>query len=269
VKKVVWLLLGLVLGIAIGAGYAWVIRPADFRGAEPASLRPVYRGEYILLIASAFEAGGNLARARTRLALFPELNPDSLAELAQQVVAAQGPTNAARGLARLSVALREQTPTAAASDRTPTPGPTATPRYTGTPEPTLGLTVPALPTSSRQPVATLSPTAVPQFALVTKEQVCNAEIGQPLVQALVKSADGKGVPGVEIRIQWNGGQGRFITGMKPELSPGYADYTIEAGKTYQVAVGDGLTIVRDLAVPVCPGNGSTFAGSWRLVFAMR
>jgi hypothetical protein len=268
-KNGIWLLLGLVLGIAIGTGYAWVIRPADFRGAEPASLRPVYRGEYILLIASAFEAGGNLERARTRLALFPELNPDSMAELAQQVVAAQGPTNAARGLARLSVALREQTPSAFASGLTVTPGPTATPRYTGTPEPTLALTVPALPTSTRRPDATSSPTTIPEFTLVSKEQLCNAEIGKPLVQALVKSADGKGVPGVEIRIQWDGGQGRFLTGMKPELSPGYADYAVEAGKTYQVSIGDGLTVVRDLVAPVCPGGGSTFAGSWRLVFAMR
>ena len=37
------------LGFALGLGYAWVLQPAKFRGAEPTSLQPVYRGEYILL----------------------------------------------------------------------------------------------------------------------------------------------------------------------------------------------------------------------------
>lgn len=268
-RKGIWLLLGIVLGVAIGAGYAWVIRPAEFRGAEPSSLRPVYRGEYILLIASAYEAGGSLERARMRLALFPELKPDSLADLAQQVVAAQGLQSAARGLAMLSVALREATPSPSAAVSIETPDITATARSTETPESTLALTVPFLPTATQHPAATASPTAVPAFALSTNEQICNADIDRPLVQVLVKSADGKGVPGVEIRIQWDGGLGRFVTGMKPELSPGYADYAIEAGKIYQVSVGDGLTVVRDLTAPQCPGEGTTFAGSWRLVFTMR
>ncbi len=73
-----WTVVGLVLGFALGLGYAWVLQPAKFRGAEPTSLQPVYRGEYILLIASAYEATGNLESARARLALFPELNADSL-----------------------------------------------------------------------------------------------------------------------------------------------------------------------------------------------
>ena len=106
----IWLPVGLILGLALGVGYAWVLRPADFRGAEPASLQPVYRGEYILLIATAYQATGNLDRARTRLELFPELSPAVLSSLAQQVVAARGSEDAARGLARLSVALAEQTP---------------------------------------------------------------------------------------------------------------------------------------------------------------
>ena len=270
-KKGLWLLLGIVLGVAIGAGYAWVIRPADFRGAEPSSLRPVYRGEYILMIASAYEATGNLERARTRLALFPELKPDLLADLAQQVVAGQGPQSAARGLAMLSVALREATPTPVAPTVTLTQATesTAMVQPTKTAESTLAITAPFLPTATAKPAATPSPTAAPAFALASKDQVCNAAIGRALVQVMVQPADGKGVPGVEIRIQWDGGQGRMVTGMKPELSPGYADYAIAQGTAYQVSLGDGLTVVRDLSAPQCPGTGASFAGSWRLVFTMQ
>jgi hypothetical protein len=270
-----WLAVGLLLGLALGVGYAWVIRPADFRGAEPAALQPIYRGEYILLIATAYQASGDLERARTRLELFPELSPEVLSSLAQQVVAAHGSEEAARGLARLSVALLEQTPTAAVPTATLYLSPTV--RRTPTDNPTLALTMPVLPTATPKPTQSFSPTPLPGFVLVTREQVCNEQILQPLIQVIVRKADGKGVPGIEIRIQWEGGGSRFVTGMKPELSPGYADYEIEPGKNYQITLGDGLTVVRDLIAPTCPGStavagggpSGTFVGSWRLVFEMR
>jgi hypothetical protein len=268
----IWLGVGLFLGLALGVGYAWVLRPSDFRGADPASLQPVYRGEYILLVATAYEATGDLDRARQRLELFPELNPAVLSSLAQQVVAARGSENAARGLARLSVALADQTPLgttkAAVVRRTPTV------RSTSTMGPTLVLTVPQLPTATLKATPFSTATVPPDFILVSREQVCNPLIVQPLVQVLVRGSDGKGVAGVVIRIQWEGGGSTFVTGMKPELSPGYADYEIEPGKTYQVAIGEGLTVVRELFAPTCPaatavageGSSGAFPGSWRLVF---
>jgi hypothetical protein len=272
----IWLPVGLILGLALGVGYAWVLRPADFRGAEPASLQPVYRGEYILLIATAYQATGNLDRAQTRLELFPELDPAVLSSLAQQVVAARGSEDAARGLARLSAALAEQTPMPSLA-LTVTPGSSPTPRATLTENPTLALTVPPLPTATLKPTQFSTATTLPGFILVSREQVCNPLIAEPLVQVLVRTPGGKGVAGVVIRILWEGGGSTFVTGMKPELSPGYADYAIEPGKVYQITLGDGLTVARELSVPECPGatavaGGGTniaFAGSWRLVFEMR
>jgi len=279
-----WAVVGLALGFAIGLGYAWVIQPAKFRGAEPTSLQPVYRGEYILLIASAYQATGNLEYARTRLALFPELGPDTLSSLAQQVVAAGGPQDAARGLARLSVVLREQTPSPSIAVALATPRTIPAARITLTPESTLAITIPFLPTATRTPTFAFTPTTNPEFVLVSKQQVCNPLIVPPLIQVIVKTADGKGVPGVQLRVQWEGGDAGFVTGMKPELSPGYADYTIQPGKIYQLTIGTGLTVVRDLTAPICPaatailggqtpvtgtGAGGPFTGSWRMEFEMR
>lgn len=272
----IWLPVGLILGLALGVGYAWVLQPADFRGAEPASLQPVYRGEYILLIATAYQANGNLDRARTRLELFPELDPAVLSSLAQQVVAARGSEDAARGLARLSVALAEQTPMPSFAF-TVTSGIPPTARATQTENPTLALTVPPMPTATLKPTQFSTATVLPGYVLVSREQVCNPLITQPLVQVLVRTPGGKGVAGVVIRILWEGGGSTFVTGMKPELSPGYADYGIEPGKAYQITIGDGLTVVRDVSVPTCPGatavagggTSAAFAGSWRLVFEMR
>jgi hypothetical protein len=279
-----WTAVGLLLGFALGLGYAWVIQPGTFRGAEPSSLQPAYRGEYILLIATAYQATGNLEYARARLAAFPELNPDALSSLAQQVVAVGGPQEAARGLARLSVALREGTPSPSALVALAASRTAPTIRVTGSPESTLALTIPFLPTATRSPTILSSPTANPEFVLVSKQQVCNPLIVPPLIQVIVKTADGRGVSGVRIRVQWEGGDAGFITGMKPELSPGYADYTIAPGKIYQITIGDGLTVVRDLSAPTCPaatavlggqtpvtgtGAGGPFTGSWRLEFEMR
>jgi hypothetical protein len=272
----IWLPVGLLLGLALGVGYAWVLRPADFRGAEPASLQPVYRGEYILLIATAYQATGNLDRARSRLELFPELDPAVLGSLAQQVVAANGSEDAARGLALLSVALAEETPfpsskASATRSRYPSPQPTLTDN------PTLALAVPPLPTATLKPTQPSTATVLPGFVLVSREQVCNPLITQPLIQVIVRTPDGKGVAGVVIRILWDGGGSTFVTGMKPELNPGYADYEIEPGKLYQVTLGDGLTVARELSAPTCPGQtavaggsaSAAFTGSWRLVFEKR
>ncbi|MBN1440971.1 MAG: hypothetical protein JW929_16315 [Anaerolineales bacterium] len=270
----VWVLVGALLGLALGVGYAWVIRPADFRGAEPASLQPLYRGEYILLIATAYQATGNLDRARERLDLFPEMSPEVLSSLAQQVVAADGSEEAARGLARLSVALAGQTPTA--SPGVTLAGATGT-KSLPTTHATLALTVPVLPSATRRPTLKSTPTALPGYLLISREQVCNPQIVRPLVQVVVRTPDGKGVAGVVIRIQWEGGGSQFVTGMKPELSAGYADYEIEPGKTYQIALGDGLTAVRGIVAPVCPGataaagggSGASFFGTTRMVFEIR
>ncbi len=240
-----WAVVGVALGFALGLGYAWVIQPAKFSGAEPTSLQPVYRGEYILLIATSYEATGNLESARARLALFPELNADSLSSLAQQVVAAGGPQDAARGLARLSVALREQSESPSAEVALAASKTTPILRMTGTPESTLALTIPFLPTIARTPTFLFTPTTNPEFVLVSKQQVCNPLIVPPLIEVIVKTADGRGVPGVRLRVQWEGGDDGFVTGMKPEISPGYADYAVTPGKVYQITVGDGMTIVRD------------------------
>jgi hypothetical protein len=273
----IWLAVGLFLGLALGVGYAWVLRPVDFRGAEPTSLQPVYRGEYILLIATAYQSTGNLDRARERLSLFPELNPAVLSSLAQQVVAARGSEDAARGLARLSVALMEQTPAPSLTAASAIPSISPTVRITPTTNPTLALTVPALPTATRKLTQIPTVTILPGFILISREQVCNPQITRPLVQVVVRKPDGKGVAGVVIRIQWEGGGSEFVTGMKPELSPGYADYEITPGKVYQITLGDGLTVVRELSAPTCPGatavagggSSGAFAGSWRLEFEMQ
>ena len=69
--------------------------------------------------------------------------------------------------------------------------------------------------------------------------------------------------GVEALVVWDIGQSTFFTGLKPELGPGFADFTMQEGVTYslQLIQGDGLET--DISAESCTdGDGEPFAGSW-------
>src|SRR3989304_1587990 len=78
------LVVGLVVGAAVGLIYGWVVEPARTTQAAPASLRTDFQEEVAALIASAHAATGDLLRARARLALLPGASDgDYIAALAQ------------------------------------------------------------------------------------------------------------------------------------------------------------------------------------------
>ena len=60
---------GLAIGLALGLLIAWVIAPVEYTDTSPASMREEFKDQYRLAIASAYNATGNLERARARLAL--------------------------------------------------------------------------------------------------------------------------------------------------------------------------------------------------------
>jgi hypothetical protein len=269
-KNTLWACLGVLLGFAIGVGYAWVIHPADLQGSTPDALRAEYRGEYLLLIASSYQTTGDIHRARNRLAAFPGLDAAQIASLAQQVAASGGGEQTARDLAALALALGQQTAL---------PGPSETPMRTiavgtvlpaSSAEPTIAFTISPLPSPAQQ-TAIPSPAVADRFRLESKETVCeNSENRKPQIQIWLKSAEGKGIPGLEFFVRWNGGSGRMVTGMKPDVDPGYADYEIDPGLLYEVSLGDGTFKVSGLQAPDCSktGSGKT-AGAIRLILVSR
>ena len=62
------LLGGLLIGLALGLGYACVISPVQYTDVPPASLRADYKSDYGLMIAQAYARDHNLPLARARLA---------------------------------------------------------------------------------------------------------------------------------------------------------------------------------------------------------
>jgi hypothetical protein len=255
-KNAVWFGLSLLLGFSIGIGYAWLIRPTDFEGAPPNSLRAEYRGEYVLLIASSFRTTGDLDRARSRLTVFPGLDAAQLASLAQQVAATGGGEQTARDLAILALALGKQSapgtpdsqisPTALANNLIPTTSPYST----------LALPLATLPLPKALTMVP-SATMASQFRLQSQEKICDAaNPASPQFRVYVRSADGKGVAGIDIVVRWPGGQGHMVTGLKPEIDGGYADYDIVAGVEYELALGEGALTISGLSAPGCAAVGS-------------
>jgi hypothetical protein len=245
-----WLLLILGFGIGLAGGlyYAWLVSPVEYVETAPDSLRADFRADYLGLIASAYVSGGDLVRARTRLALFPDLDTATeLAALAQQRLAAGLADTEASALSQLASALSQ--------------GPIRTPVPTVSVSPT--------PSKTPRPSPTRRPTATPgaAFLLTSREQICDPLLSQPLIQVVVLNAAQGSVPGQEVIVVWESGQDHFFTGLKPELGLGYGDFAMTEGVTYTLQLADSLQPVTNLAAHECEGQGDEpYLGSWLLQF---
>jgi hypothetical protein len=214
-------------------------------------LRADFRSDYLALIASAYAATDDLVRARTRLALFSELEPRTeLAALAQQRLAGGFGEVEADALARLAADLASQ-------PRSPTSTPTGGPSTASTPVPT------PLPSSTPRP----TPTPGAPFTLASQQQVCNPLLSAPLIQVEVSDAAEGGVPGVEIIVVWDAGEDHFFTGLKPELGQGYADFTMSEEVSYTLRLADSGQLVTELSTHPCEQADDTpYLGSWLIQF---
>ena len=151
-----------------------------------------------------------------------------------------------------------------------TPPPTATATPPPPPSPTATFTPPPptdTPTPEETPEAT--PTEiVPAFRLIGVSQLCGEEGKAGRILIYVTDKWGRGVPNVRIWVKWEGGEDFFFTGLKPEKGPGYADFEMEEGETYNVTVEGGEVAegleARPLSEEECPG--ATWPRWWRLVF---
>jgi hypothetical protein len=274
-----YLLTGLVIGIVIGLGYAWLISPVQYVDTDPVSLAAPYKDEYRRLIALAYAADHNLGRARERLALVDTGDPvQVLASQAQRMLAENQPPQEARPLALLAADIGKtgsvastQAVTSASSKWTPTtakeeqatstqdvssavqtptlPLPTLPPTITRTP----------MPTFTPRPTATSARVLDAPFILKSKKEVCDTSVQPGLLQILVYDADGKPLPDVQILVTWKNGEETFFTGLAPEISPGYADFIMSEGISYNIKVGEASKVVGEITIPAC-------GGGWKMEF---
>jgi hypothetical protein len=268
------LLLGLLLGLAGGLAYAWLINPIVYVDARPARMSPRYQEEYIFLVSQSYAYSGDWATAQQRLAALddPDL-PQRVAELFERYLREGAPADSVRNLASLTrmlggnnpaLALFNPTPeapavtaTATIAASTPTatllPTPSPTPLPTNTPQPTL------TPSPSPMPTATPRPT----YRLLSQERLCSADGPTPLIVVEVLDAGLEPLPGVEVIVTWEEGRDRFFTGFRLDQHAGYADFLMEPDVSYSVFLAGGSPTISGLRVEACPDGP---AGGWRLTF---
>lgn len=261
-----YLLTGLILGLGLGLLISLVISPTHYRDTSPAFLNTQDKNAYRMLIARSYMAGGDLPRARKRLALLSDSNTlDSLTAQAQELVSNPQGEEDARALAALAVALRAPVVTLSpttdalaigtpAADQTTTPQKTET--VTSTPQASL------TPRSS----PTVQTTLEAPFSLVSHEALCDPSLPPGQMQIEVNDADGKPLSGVQINVAWDGGLDSFYTGLKPEVDRGYADFTMSADVIYSLRVSDMSQTMNGLSAPACPTDGEPYLGGLRLIF---
>jgi hypothetical protein len=74
---------------------------------------------------------------------------------------------------------------------------------------------------------------------------------------------------VEILVAWDGGLDSFFTGLKPAVSPGYADFVMTAGVEYSLRAGGNSETIKGLVAPQCSTEGGSYLGGLRLEFSQR
>lgn len=278
------LLVGLAIGLAVGLSYTWGLNPVQFYNTDPVDLRPEHKETWILLVAAAYRQDGDLDRAFSRLAGLddPQIG-QTVADLTEHYIREGKPATRIRALATLADALGARTDSMliylATPESTllftptpipppPTDTPTVTPTYTPAPTVTPVPTNTPTRTPTPRPTITRRPTATspPPFVLDRRERVCLTDYDRARIEIVVQTEEGAGLPAVEIWVTWSGGADRFLTGLKPELGLGYADFDMEPDIVYAVAVGDpDLKVVNGLSTEPCfPGEGDSLLASWRL-----
>lgn len=75
IGRILWFLASILVGIAIGLLYGWVINPGVEIQAPASTLRADYRTDAVLMVAEIYAAEQNLDQAAERLRLFGESDP--------------------------------------------------------------------------------------------------------------------------------------------------------------------------------------------------
>jgi len=271
---------GIVFGILIGLGYAWLIAPIEEFDTESYQLQQSDKNHYAVAIILEYQQSGDLARAVGKLVELRLGNDpiQSVADVACQL-ASTGYVNSTSGLnalramktfyqlqgrsgcADLLVPDIDTADTQVVEVVVPTSTPTIPPPPSKTPTPDFG---PVTPTPNRV-VPTVS--AQRDFEGRVANTFCDPQI-PALIEIFVVQFNGDGIPGETVRVRWEDNDSVFVTGLKLERGESYADFQMEEGIGYIV---DMPSLSDPLETPLVAEecfteNGDESIKSYRVVF---
>ena len=264
-----YLLTGVVIGLALGLFYSLRIHPVQLVDAAPEALTQAYKNQYRIMIAKAFLSNGDLVRAKARLDLLGDQDVfQVLSAQAQHTLAQNNQSDEARALGILAIELGKtgdsseteffNTTLATPDNLTATNSP-ATPAATDAPLSSAGAATP----DASIVLVTPTPISANLFILQDLEKICEPRPAQPQFQIEALDKNNQPLPGTLVIISWEGGEERIYTGMKPDKGLGYAEFVPTSGIFYSLMLEkDGIPI-QDLTVAECQNStGETYPGSW-------
>ena len=240
--SVAGMIIGLILGISGGLLFTWVLSPLQEFDTEPWQLNADHKTQYVVAITLNYAQNGDLGAAVNRLVAL-RLPGDPIQAVADMAceLATTGYANSTSGLNAVRGMMRfyqlqgrsgcaDQIIPADSSQGSlvtidvPTATVTLTPPPSKTPTPAANFPTPT-------PVVVVVPTRAPQsdFSLISVNTACDTGIIRVFVYQINGST---GIPGMEVRARWDGGESRFFTGLKPERGAGYADFQMDAERDY-------------------------------------
>lgn len=223
-----FLLTGLILGLALGLGIAWMLFPARTVDTAPSELHSDFKEDYRALTALAFASSGDLGRAQARLALLGDRDPvRELNAQAQFALLDQDNQREARALGQLAQAMQALPPS-------------------------------ELPESVEEP--NLLPDAV--YKIIEEQMLCEGKIGPALLKLFLMDAEGVQLAGISLSLLSDSGEEETFTGLRPEFGAGYAQFELNPSVVYRLSVQGGA-VLEGLQAPICEGEGGTKTwGSW-------
>jgi hypothetical protein len=255
--------------LILGLTYAWLIDPVQLYNTTPVLLRSDHRHDWIRLAALGYVADGDHQRVLDRLEGLNEEDVQVALSALIENYASQGrPAETMRLLSVLAQQLGVETPAMLVYLGTPPPSPTPPPP-SPSPPPFI-----VLPTPVTTPTPSVSPPPVSSpHRVISQTVVCDGTV--PQLKVLVRAApeeeedeEGTALAGVVLWLTWPAGADRAVTGLRPWIDPGYADFMLEPGLPYALSVGaPNAPVLSGLRVQPCPaGRGEEpRLGSWQVV----
>ncbi len=113
--------IAILVGIALGLLYGWMLNPIEYVDTAPDTLRVDYKTDYVLMVAETFHLDGNLQKAEQRLALLGSASPLVIVQQALQFAAKAGYTATDLALIQALSEALQNTSGAGSSPETPIP----------------------------------------------------------------------------------------------------------------------------------------------------
>lgn len=242
-----FLVTGLVTGLLAGLVFAWIVWPPRVIDVSPASLEASYKEQYRLMASLAYAASGDLGRAQARIALLQDGDPvRALTSQAQVALANSATQREARALAGLASAMQVFISSQA-----------ATAEAINTPDPDQQGQI-------STPFESVAGDA--SYSLQSQELVCDGVDTSPYLKIFVFDANANPQAGVQLTLESEEGLTELSTGLRPEMSPGYAEFILTPRVLYTLAI-NGFEMIGGIQAAACETEaGEPAWGSWQLLF---